>query len=67
MTHCFGKLTHADMDWTLFAKHGFVKYGFVRKLIRKSKQNQTIYLLHSYVTVYQFISLMPFYPIYKVI
>ena len=31
------------MDWT-----GFVKHGFVRKCIRKSKQNQTIYLFHSY-------------------
>ena len=47
------------MDWTAFVKDGFVKHEFVKhgfvKCIRKSKQNQTIYLFHSYT------SLVPFY------
>ena len=43
------------MDWTGFVKYRFLKHEFVRKCIRKSKQSQTIYLLHSYA------SIVPFY------
>ena len=56
------------MDWTGFVKHEFVKHGFVKhgfvkhgflkqgfvKCIRKSKQNQTIYLFHSYTSLVLF-------------
>ena len=43
------------MNWTGFVKDGFVKHEFVKhgfvKGIRKSKQNQTIFLFHSYTSL----------------